>query len=103
MKVTLNQSPNQLLPLSKSVYFTQLKKNEIKIQIYILKRFCFSGKKPLPFDNRSVIKGKSINSGESHGVLMWWVCNMDWENEILMSCAPKWANHVSDADEIPVN
>lgn len=26
---------------------------------------------------------------------------MDWENEILMSCAPKWANH-APVDEIPV-
>ena len=26
---------------------------------------------------------------------------MDWENEVLMSCAPKWANHVS-AENVPV-
>lgn len=32
---------------------------------------------------------------------MWWECNMDWENEIVMSCAPKWANNQFEL-EFPV-
>jgi protein arginine N-methyltransferase 7 len=24
---------------------------------------------------------------------MWWVCRMDYEDEILLSCAPIWAHH----------
>lgn len=43
----------------------------------------------------------SIDNGQTDGVFMWWECNMDWENEIVMSCAPKWANNQFEL-EFPV-
>jgi hypothetical protein len=33
------------------------------------------------------------NDGKAHGIMMWWICRMDNDNEILLSCAPKWAHH----------
>jgi len=63
--------------------------------------FSFSGKEKLVFERQSAVRAVSAGDGECHAVLMWWVCRMDWENEILMSCAPKWANHVP-AEQIPV-
>ncbi len=64
--------------------------------------FSFSGRERLVFENKNLVKAESARDGECHAVFMWWVCRMDWENEILMSCAPKWANHAL-AEEIPVN
>ncbi|CAF0727754.1 unnamed protein product [Brachionus calyciflorus] len=56
-------------------------------------RFSFSGKKPLPFENKNVIEAVSKTDGKAHGIFMWWILRMDYENEILLSCAPKWAHH----------
>lgn len=56
-------------------------------------RFSFSGKKPLPYDQRQVLEVMAENSGTAHGIFMWWICHMDQENEIIMSCAPKFAHH----------
>ena len=33
------------------------------------------------------------NDGLTHAVFMWWVLYMDREQEIILSCAPKWAHH----------
>jgi len=57
-------------------------------------RFSFSGKEPLVFENQSILQAVAKkNASKAHGIFMWWVCRMDFEGEILLSCAPKWAHH----------
>jgi type III protein arginine methyltransferase len=56
-------------------------------------RFSFSGKEKLLYNNKSTVETIAENSGNCHAIFMWWICNMDWENEIILSCAPKWAHH----------
>ena len=56
-------------------------------------RFSFSGKKPIAYSERNIIEAVSKQNGKASGVFMWWVLRMDYENEILLSCAPKWAHH----------
>jgi len=60
-------------------------------------KFSFSGKEPkLVFNDQLNVVAKAINQGKSHAIFMWWICRMDYENEILLSCAPKWAHHTPD-------
>jgi type III protein arginine methyltransferase len=57
-------------------------------------KFSFSGKEPLVFENQSILQAVAKkNVSKAHGIFMWWVCRMDFEGEILLSCAPKWAHH----------
>lgn len=56
-------------------------------------RFSFSGKKPIAYNERNIVEAVSKQNGKANGIFMWWVLRMDYENEILLSCAPKWAHH----------
>ena len=56
-------------------------------------RFSFSGQEPLEFSNETIVKLTAKNDGSTHAVFMWWILYMDREQEIILSCAPKWAHH----------
>ncbi len=34
------------------------------------------------FENESTIEAIAQADGHSHAIFMWWICNMDFENEI---------------------
>ena len=55
-------------------------------------RFSFSGKERLRFDDRSILDAKSQFDGKAHALFVWWELGMDFENEIILSCAPEWAH-----------
>ena len=58
----------------------------------LLRRFSFSGKEKLNFSNKNIIKAKSNANGTAHAIFTWWILGMDYESEIILSCAPKWAH-----------
>lgn len=59
-------------------------------------KFSFSGKKPISFNERNILETVSKQDGKVNGIFMWWVLGMDYENEIILSCAPRWAHHTPD-------
>ena len=56
-------------------------------------RFDYSGKSPIEFKGRSVKKAPVLGQGgKCDALFMWWDLEMDTENKILLSCAPRWAH-----------
>ena len=55
-------------------------------------RFDYTGKSPIEFKGRSVNKVPVVGAGKCDAVFMWWDLEMDTENKILLSCAPRWAH-----------
>ena len=55
-------------------------------------RFDYTGKSPIEFKGRSVKKVPVIGAGKCDALFMWWDLEMDTENKILLSCAPRWAH-----------
>ena len=56
-------------------------------------RFDYSGKSPIEFKGRSVKKASVLgHGGKCDALFMWWDLEMDTENKILLSCAPRWAH-----------
>jgi hypothetical protein len=47
----------------------------------------------LLFENENILEAVSKIDGKTDGIFMWWILNMDYENEIKLSCAPKWEHH----------
>ncbi|XP_023340534.1 protein arginine N-methyltransferase 7 isoform X2 [Eurytemora carolleeae] len=48
---------------------------------------------PIPTKETTQNRFEAINSGECTAVFMWWDCFTDPDNQILLSCAPKWIHH----------
>lgn len=53
--------------------------------------FDWTGKNPIIEKETKLNQIKAISSGTAHGVFMWWDLIMDCDGEIILSCAPKWA------------
>jgi hypothetical protein len=67
-----------------------------------ISRFSFSGKKPLlTYEREARIKVESLQQGHAHAIFMWWTLGMDYENEIILRCAPKWA--LPSSEKVQVN
>ncbi len=66
-------------------------------------KFSFSGKEPLVFENQCILQAISKKDCKANGIFMWWVCHMDYENEIVLSCAPKWAHHNPKDMQVSLN
>ncbi|XP_072746127.1 protein arginine N-methyltransferase 7 isoform X1 [Anoplolepis gracilipes] len=62
-------------------------------------RFDWSGKEPLLYNEKILLRAKSIASGTAHAIFMWWDLNMDMDNQVLLSCAPVW-EHPNVPDDI---
>lgn len=75
------------------IQLTEFNKFKEIIDPTMIFKFCFSGVEPLPFSNHKIVKLTAKNNGLTHAVFMWWVLYMDKEEEIILSCAPKWAHH----------
>ncbi|KAK3086794.1 hypothetical protein FSP39_023581 [Pinctada imbricata] len=54
--------------------------------------FDFTGKSPLPKDEKSVVSVMSRINGQVDGIFMWWELRMDTVGDIMLSCAPGWAH-----------
>lgn len=54
--------------------------------------FDWSGKNALKFSESIVTRMKVTQTGEAQVVFMWWELQMDTVGEVILSCAPFWAN-----------
>lgn len=52
------------------------------------------------FDEDRLIRATSLASGKTHALMMWWEIRMDFENEIILSCAPPWAHPTPDQMQV---
>ena len=59
---------------------------------YLFFRFDFSGKTELPMFNHSQTKISASAAGRCDAVFVWWDLQMDLHNEVILSCAPRWAH-----------
>ncbi|GJQ77767.1 putative arginine methyltransferase [Trypoxylus dichotomus] len=55
-------------------------------------RFDWSGKTPLEYERRNVLSLEAKQDGTAQAVFMWWELTMDFNNSIILSCAPYWAH-----------
>ncbi|CAH0546347.1 unnamed protein product [Brassicogethes aeneus] len=67
-------------------------------------RFDWSGRTPFVYERSTINSVKAEASGKVHAIFMWWELQMDTENKIILSCAPKWAHPLGKTNtesEIP--
>lgn len=61
-------------------------------------RFDWSGKTPFVYERSTINNVKAENSGTAQAVFIWWDLEMDTENKIILSCAPKWAHPLTKSN-----
>ena len=54
--------------------------------------FDFSGQSELPMTGHSKTHITSDITGRCDAVFMWWDLQMDLHNDVILSCAPRWAH-----------
>jgi hypothetical protein len=59
-----------------------------------LRRFNFGSQsgKPIPENEQTLVRSKTIGGGRCDAVFMWWDIFMDPDKKVRLSCAPKWAH-----------
>ena len=66
---------------------------EKNVLLLFLCRFDYTGKSAIEFNGRSVRKSAVLGEGgKCDALFMWWDLEMDPDNKISLSCAPRWAH-----------
>lgn len=63
--------------------------------------FDWSGKTPFIFTRSTISNLKAERSGLAQMVFMWWTLQMDTEGKIILTCAPSWAQNVTENETVP--
>ena len=68
--------------------------------VFVLLRFDFSGRTPLPLCQHAESTVEAVADGRCDAVFMWWELEMEDNTQLTLSTAPYWAHPTPDCIQV---